>query len=92
MSNPAVIPEAAKEHFWTVVRECLVAFHGKSRNASRANVLRFRKKVEEYPKEAMELFYHHEPFDIACRIAKHPLSVDKHLKRYIHIRDVETPG
>lgn len=91
MSNSAVIPEAAKAHFWVVVKECLIEFHGKPRNASRAKVFQFRRKVEEYPKEALELFYHNEPFDIACRIAENPISVDKHLKRYIQIRDIEHP-
>ena len=91
MSDPAVIPEDAKSHFWTVVRECLIAFHRKSPSASRAQVLHLRKKVEEYPKETMELFYHNEPFDVACRIANHRLSVDKHIKRYIQIRDIDNP-
>ena len=70
MSKPAVIPEDAKAHFWNVVRECLIEFHGKPRSASRGKVLQFRREVEQYPKEAMELFYHNEPFDIACRLAK----------------------
>lgn len=91
MSKSAVIPEEAKAHFWIVVTECLIEFHGKTRTASRTKVLQLRRKVEEYPKEVMELFYHNEPFDIACRIAKHRIGLDKHITRYIQIRDIEHP-
>jgi hypothetical protein len=91
MSNSGVIPEDAKAQFWAVVRECLVEFHGKLPRASRAKVLQFRRRVEQYPKEAMELFYHNEPFVIACRIAKHRIPVDEHIKRYIEISDIEHP-
>jgi hypothetical protein len=86
-----VISEDVKAHFWAVVRKCLVEFHGKSPIASRAKVLQFRGKVEAYPKEAMDLFYHNEPFDIACRIAKHRLRIEEHVQRYTEIRDVEHP-
>ena len=91
MRHSAVIPDDAKTHFWIVVRECLIEFHGKPRISSRAKVLQFRRKVDEYPRQAMELFYHNEPFDIACRIAKHRISVNKHIKRYVQIRDIEYP-
>ncbi len=91
MSESAVIPEDARDHFWIVVGECLVEFHGKDRTASRAEVLQLREQVEQSPKEAMELFYHNEPFDVACRIAKRPIRVEEHIERYLQIRDVEHP-
>ncbi len=39
------------------------------------------------PREQMELFYHSEPFDVACRLAQHPLDLKDHLPRYLEIRD-----
>jgi hypothetical protein len=34
-----------------------------------------------------DLFYHSEPFDVACDIANHPLNLEKYLDRYLHLRD-----
>lgn len=39
----------------------------------------------------MEMFYHNEAFDVACRIAKQQLPVALHSQRYTEIRDVEHP-
>jgi hypothetical protein len=50
-------------------------------------VNRFRKKVEGLPVKEMELFFHSEPFDVACRLAGHPLRVEDYLERYLKIRD-----
>ncbi len=91
MISSAVIPDDAKDHFWTVVLRCLVEFHKIPRPTSQAKVRRFRKKVEGYPNGAIDLLYHNEPFDVACRIANHPISVKKFIKRYIEIRDIENP-
>jgi len=86
--NPSkVIPDHAKDRFWFVVRDCLVEFHDMDKSIVRAKVNNFRKRVENFPEDGMELFYHSEPFDIACRIAKHRLNVDNYLPRYIEIRD-----
>jgi hypothetical protein len=39
----------------------------------------------------MELFYHAEPWDVACDLANRELDMDdKILSRYLEIRDVET--
>ena len=74
-----IIPEDAKDHFWSVVKECLVEFHQKPRAWSRTRSGRFRTRVETMPPEEMELFYHSEPFDVACRLAEEPLDVGDHL-------------
>jgi len=73
-----MISEDVKDHFWAVVRECLIQFHGKA-----LEIEFFRKGVKD------DLFYHNEPFGIACRIAKNPLAVENYIERYIQIRDVE---
>ena len=42
------------------------------------------------PVEQMDLFYHAEPFDVACNIAGQPLDVRDHLEDYLEIRDGAT--
>ena len=39
------------------------------------------------PLKQMELFYHAEPFDVACNIADNPLDVKDHLDEYLEIRE-----
>ena len=39
------------------------------------------------PHQQTELFYHSEPFDVACRLAERPLDMERHLSRYLQIRD-----
>ncbi len=72
MTASRIIPEDAKDQFWSVVKECLVEFHQRPRAWSRATASRFRKEVEAMPRAQMELFYHAEPFDVACRLAQLP--------------------
>jgi hypothetical protein len=84
-----IIPEDAKDHFWSVVKECLVEFHHRPRAWSQAKAKRFRARVEAMPHEQMELFYHSEPFDVACRLAQQPLDMGNYLSRYLQIRDGE---
>jgi hypothetical protein len=89
MSISPIIPEDAKEHFWSVVEECLVEFHHRSRAWSRTRANRFRTRVEAMPHEQMELVYHSESFDVACRLARRLLDMANHLPRYLQIRDGE---
>jgi hypothetical protein len=90
MSPSKVTPDEAKAEFWHVVRACLVEFHKRTSPVVLLGRLkRFRRKVEHLPIEEMDLFYHSEPFDIACRIAQNPLNVETHLARYLKIRDKE---
>jgi hypothetical protein len=48
-----------------------------------------RESVERLPVREMELFFHAEPFDVACHLAGHPLDVAPHLNRYLKIRHEE---
>ena len=90
MRSSRVIPEDAKDEFWSVVRDCLVEFHDRPRAWARAAANRLRAKVESMPHEQMEWFYHSEPFDIACSLANHQLAMGKNiLSRYLQIRDGE---
>jgi len=79
--NP--IPRELKNAFWKVVEECLVAFHDFSKEGARARSLEYRAEIES-PLEALvekygnrsDVFYHDEPFNIACRIAGHDLDLE----------------
>jgi hypothetical protein len=81
------ISDDSKDQFWAVVRRCLELFHRQSRSAAQAQVRRFRKRLDELSAAQVELLYHSEPFDVACRLTDQPLDVKQHLQRYIEIRD-----
>jgi sulfur relay (sulfurtransferase) DsrC/TusE family protein len=87
MKSSPVIPTDAQDRFWSVVRRCVREFHAEVSPAILRKVNRFRKKVEGLSVEEMELFFHSEPFDVACSLAGHPLRVEDHLDRYLKIRD-----
>jgi hypothetical protein len=74
---------------------CLTEFHGiPSRHDQPTNrysrtlaeATRLRKKVNGMPVEQMELFYHAEPFDVACNLADKALDFKDHLDDYLEIR------
>jgi hypothetical protein len=87
MSGSKVIPKDAKDQFWSVVKKCLTEFHRKSPSWARERISQFFEMLEEKPEQEIELFYHSEPFDVACRLAGHSVSLEKHLRRYLEIRD-----
>jgi len=87
MSSARSVADDAKEEFWAVVRDCLHEFHKLNRVMTRRKAAHFRKNIEAMRKEITELFYHSEPFDVACDIANHPLNLEKYLDRYLELRD-----
>ena len=87
MKSSQVIPRAAAEHFWFVVRGCIREFHAKRSAPALGKATRLRKKVERLAAEEMEVFYHGEPFEVACRLAGRSFGVEDHLERYLKIRD-----
>jgi len=87
MRESTVIPGDVQEHFWSVVRGCIREFHPKQSSSALRKVPRLRKTIEQLPIEEMELFFHSEPFDVACGLAEHPLRVETVLQRYLQIRD-----
>lgn len=52
-----------------------------------ARVSRLRQRIDEAPIEEIEMFFHGEPFDVACNLASRQLKVDEFLKRYLQMRD-----
>jgi hypothetical protein len=89
MSSSKAVPEVAKDQFWAVVEDCLQEFHGQKQEMSRRKANKLRNSVERMTTAEVELFYHSEPFDVACEIAGAPLEVDVYLERYLQIRDEE---
>lgn len=87
MKSSDVIPKDEQDHFWSIVRECIRRFHARRAASMLAKATRLRKKVTGMPLEQMELFYHAEPFDVACNLADNYLDVKDHLDEYLEIRD-----
>ena len=75
-----------KERFWHAVRACLREFHHAS-PTDLSKVSKLRQKIEVAPMEEVELFFHVEPFNVACGLAGRRLPIEPHLKRYLEIRD-----
>ncbi len=87
MRPSQVMPVDAQDHFWSVVRRCVREFHAKQSASALKKATRLRKKVEQLSADDRELFFHDEPFDVACRLAGHALKVEDHLSHYLKIRD-----
>lgn len=48
---------------------------------------KLRQKIDDAPIEEIELFFHGEPFNVACGLARRRLSIEPFLQRYLEIRD-----
>jgi len=90
MKASDIIPTVEQDHFWSIVRQCVRTFHTVDPSKTLAEATRLRRKVNEMPVEQMELFYHAEPFDVACNLAGNALDVKDHLEEYIAIRDADS--
>jgi hypothetical protein len=88
MKTSHVTSAAYQEHFWHVVKACLREFHNAT-PAVMSRMYKLRHKIEEAPMEEIELFFHGEPFNIACGIARHRLPIEPHRERYLELRDGE---
>ena len=86
MKTSKVISCEYQEHFWHVVRACLREFHDASQTVL-GRVSKLRQKIDDAPIEEVELFFHGEPFNVACGLARHRLPIEPHLQRYLEIRD-----
>jgi hypothetical protein len=90
MKTSSVIPKDEQDHFWGVVRQCIRRFHTRCASSTLLKATRLRRTVNGMPVEQMELFYHAEPFDVACNLADNPIDVKDHLDEYLEIRDADT--
>lgn len=77
MVQSFTLPPRSKDDFWNVVYDCLHEFRGKTPPAAADLVANLRKAVEDAPPEfSSDIFYHAEPFDMACDLAGQPLKLD----------------
>ena len=76
------LTEIDKKAFWEVVKECLLKFHKLDANEADERIEKLRKAIKEPPGGVDEdLFYHAEPFDVACDLAGEPLALTKTLRK-----------
>ena len=67
-----------KKGYWHVVRECLSAFHGVSKSEAKRMALSYWKEIESAePEIGSDVFYHNEPFDVACDIMERQIGMDE---------------
>jgi hypothetical protein len=73
----------AKETFWEVVVECLIAIHGFAKPEAHRRSRDLRTRIESAPAGmSSDIFYHAEPFDVACDIAGRPLDAAQYRQQY----------
>jgi len=85
MKNPTMsaIPEKAKDAFWAVVEDCLVEIFGLKKQDAHQKSIGLRTRVEvPQPGIFNEIFYHAEPFYVACDIAGKELDVSSYQSQY----------
>ncbi len=87
MSSLNGVADDAKNEFWAVVEDCLREFHRVKQPDARRKAAKLRNAIERMTNSEVELFYHSEPFDVACDIADRPLDLSDYHGRYLRIRD-----
>ena len=88
MRTSNIIPDDAQRQFWSVVGQCIHEFHARRSATALPRMAQLRQQLLNEPIEEFELFFHSEPFDVACDLAGQPLKVEDHLDRYLEIRDL----
>lgn len=78
-----------KEAYWAIVTDCLERFHNFSRWEALSASRELRDVIESPryedappPGYSSELFYHGEPFYVACDLARRELDLDEYRAEY----------
>jgi hypothetical protein len=78
-----VIDAKAKDAFWEVVEECLTAIHSLAKPEAHRRSLDLRIRIESAPSGmSSDIFYHAEPFDVACGIAGKQFDLSQYRGQY----------
>ena len=78
-----MIDQKAKDAFWDVVEDCLVEIHGFHKAVAHKRSLDLRTRIESPPSGmSSDIFYHTEPFDVACDIAGSQLDFSQYRRQY----------
>ena len=73
----------AKDTFWEVVEECLIAIHDLDQPEAHRRSLDLRNRIESAPAGmSSDILYHADPFDVACDIAGNQLDVSQYRPQY----------
>ena len=78
-----MIDPQAKDAFWHVVEVCLIEIHGLSQSDAHGRSMALRARIESPPSGmSSDIFYHAEPFDVACDIAGSQLDLSQYRQQY----------
>lgn len=78
-------PKAA-ESFWHAVKACLEEFHNFTEVEAERRGAALREQIESPPTGmSSNMFYHAEPFDVACDIAARKVNLADNRQRYDEI-------
>ncbi len=84
-STVFTIGKKAKDAFWNVVEDCLVEVHGLPRQDAHQRSMDLRTRIES-PLPGIgissEIFYHADPFDVACDIVGNQLDILQYFPQY----------
>jgi hypothetical protein len=88
-----MIPARVKDAFWGTVRDCLIRLHGLTPGAAQELCAQYRREVESRPRGlAQNIFYHNEPFDVACDLSGRELDFAAHREEYERIAEENHQG
>ena len=78
-----MIDAKAIDAFWSVVQRCLVQFHGLSEDEAHRRSQPLRARIESPPiGTSSDIFYHAEPFDVACDLASDRRELSRYRQEY----------
>ena len=78
-----MIDSKTKDVFWEIINECLVEIHGLSQREAHKRSLDLRTRIESSQAGiSSDIFYHAEPFDVACDIAGKQLDLSQYRPQY----------
>jgi hypothetical protein len=81
-----IMKKAEKNEYWRVVAECLIAYHGLEKGESLRRARAYRIDIENAePYIQNDIFYHNEPFDVACDLTQHYLELEPRFPEYEQI-------
>lgn len=81
--NLSLLDPHTRNEFWEVVKECLIEWHGLSQFDALQRSYDLRKQIETPPPGVIsDLFYHNEPFQVACEMTGQQLDLAQYRTSY----------
>lgn len=88
IENDTIISDKMKDAFWNVVVECLIQFHDFTRADAQERSRKLRKGLGRSPSGvSSDIFYHSEPYNVACDIAGKQRDITADFEQYHKILD-----